>query len=61
MAAEYPGGYYYEEAPRSGGGVWRTAALVSALAILVVILGYLFNYKFIIFRHIIFPNGIYRG
>ena len=42
MAAEYPGGYYYEEAPRSGGGVWRTAALVSALAILVVILGYLF-------------------
>ena len=41
-AAQYPGGYYYEEAPRRGGGIWRTAGLLSALAILVVILGFLF-------------------
>jgi len=40
-AAQYQNGYYYEEAPRSG-GIWRTVGLLSALAILVVILGYLF-------------------
>ncbi len=42
MAAQYPGGYYYEEAPRGGGGVWRTVALVTSLAVLVAILGFLF-------------------
>ena len=37
----YPsGGYYYEE-PASGGGMWRTVALVGSLLALVAILGYL--------------------
>ncbi len=41
MAAQYQGGYYYEEAPR-GGGIWRTVGLLAALGVLVVILGLLF-------------------
>jgi len=35
------GGYYYEEPPRSG-GVWRNVALIGSLAVLIVILGFLF-------------------
>ena len=35
------GGYYYEEPPRSG-GIWRNVALIGSLAILVIILGFLF-------------------
>ncbi len=35
------GGYYYEEPPRSG-GIWRNVALIGSLAVLIVILGFLF-------------------
>ncbi|MEM9467371.1 MAG: Stk1 family PASTA domain-containing Ser/Thr kinase [Actinomycetota bacterium] len=35
------GGYYYEEPPR-GGGMWRNVALVGSLAVLIIILGFLF-------------------
>ena len=35
------GGYYYEE-PESDDGLWRTVALLGSLAVLVVVLGFLF-------------------